>query len=107
MLAMGIQLSPDLMLAGVLFAGFVVNPFSPYLPGLYHALLVASIYIVTQANPDSLVALAVVLHAALLVIWFGTGALGLRVLDLKFSEFREQISAGIQQMRSETNERKA
>lgn len=47
MLAMGIQLSPDLMLAGVLFAGFVVNPFSPYLPGLYHVLLVASIYIVT------------------------------------------------------------
>ena len=107
MLAMGIQLSPDLMLAGVLFAGFVVNPFSPYLPGLYHVLLVASIYIVTQADPGSLVAMAVVLHAALLVVWFGMGALGLRVLDLKFSEFREQISAGIQQMRGETSESEA
>ena len=103
MLAMGVQLSPDLMLAGVLFAGFVVNPFSPYLPGLYHVLLVGSIYIVTQANVDSLVALAVVLHAALLIIWFGMGALGLRVLDLKFSEFRGQISAGIEQMRSDTS----
>jgi hypothetical protein len=101
MMAMGIQLSPDLMLAGVLFAGFVVNPFSPYLPGLYHGLLVASIYIVTQADPDSLLALAVVLHAALLVVWFGLGALGLRASGLKFSEFRQQISAGIQQMRAE------
>jgi uncharacterized membrane protein YbhN (UPF0104 family) len=106
MLAMGIQLSPDLMLAGVLFAGFVVNPFSPYLPGLYHALLVASIYIMTQADVDSLVALAVVLHAALLVMWFGMGALGLRSLDLKFSDFREQISTGIQQMRDETTKSK-
>jgi len=104
MMAMGIQLSPDLMLAGVLFAGFVVNPFSPYLPGLYHVLLVGSIYLVTRAEVDALIALAIVLHAALLVIWFGMGALGLRVLDLKFSEFREQISTGIQQMRSETSE---
>jgi uncharacterized membrane protein YbhN (UPF0104 family) len=101
MMAMGIQLSPDLMLAGVLFAGFVVNPFSPYLPGLYHGLLVASIYLVTQADVDSLIALAVILHAALLVVWFGLGALGLRSLNLKFSEFRQQISAGIQQMRAE------
>lgn len=51
--------------------------------------------------------MAVVLHAALLVVWFGMGALGLRVLDLKFSEFREQISAGIQQMRGETSESEA
>ena len=100
MLAMGIQLPPNLMLAGVLFAVFVVNPFSPYLPGLYHSLLVASLYLVTRADPGSLVALAVVLHVALLVIWFGLGILGLRVLDLKFSEFRRQISAGIQQIRS-------
>jgi hypothetical protein len=99
MLALGIQLEPDLMMAGVLFAAFVVNPFSPYLPGLYHTLLVASIYLVTQAEPGSLVALAVVLHAALLVIWFGLGALGLRVSGLKFSEFRQQITDGIQQMR--------
>ena len=104
MMAMGIQLEPDLMLAGVLFAGFVVNPFSPYLPGLYHGLLATSIYIVTRADADSLIALAIVLHAALLVIWFGLGALGLRALDLKFSEFRKQISAGIQQMRGQTNE---
>ena len=106
MLAMGIQLTPDLMMAGVLFAGFVVNPFSPYLPGLYHVLLVASIYIVTQADVDSLVALSVVLHAALLIVWFGMGALGLRVLDLEFSDFREQISAGIQQMRDESSKNK-
>ena len=86
---------------------FVVNPFSPYLPGLYHVLLVASIYIVTQADVDSLVALSVVLHAALLIVWFGLGALGLRSLDLKFSDFRNQISAGIQQMRSETNKNEA
>ena len=99
MLALGIQLEPDLMMAGVLFAAFVVNPFSPYLPGLYHTLLVASIYLVTQAEPGSLVAMAVVLHAALLVIWFGLGALGLRVSGLKFSEFRQQITVGIQQMR--------
>ena len=99
MLAIGIQLEPDLMLAGVLFAAFVVNPFSPYLPGLYHALLVASIYLVTQAEPGSLVALAVVLHAALLVIWFGLGALGLRVSGLKFTEFRQQITDGIEQLR--------
>ena len=99
MLAMGIELTPDLMLAGVLFAAFVVNPFSPYLPGLYHALLVIAIYIVTQADPDSLLALAVVLHAALLVVWFGLGALGLRVSGLKFSEFRQQITDGVQQLR--------
>lgn len=105
MMAMGIQLSPDLMLAGVLFAGFVVNPFSPYLPGLYHVLLVTAIYLVTRAEVDALIALAIVLHAALLVIWFGMGALGLRVLNLKFSEFREQISAGIEQMRSEHAEK--
>jgi uncharacterized membrane protein YbhN (UPF0104 family) len=99
MLALSIQLSPDLMLAGVLFAAFVVNPFSPYLPGLYHALLVAAIYIVTQADPDLLLALAVVLHAALLLVWFGLGALGFRVSGLKFSEFKQQITDGIQQMR--------
>jgi hypothetical protein len=104
MLAMGIQLSPDLMLAGVLFAGLVVNPFSPYLPGLYHVLLVAALYIVTRADVDALIALAIVLHAALLVIWFALGGLGLRALNLKFSEFRQQISDGIQQMRSESAE---
>jgi uncharacterized protein (TIRG00374 family) len=103
LLAMGIQLSPDLMLASVLFAAFVVNPFSPYLPGLYHALLVVSLYIITQVDPDALLALAVVLHAALLVIWFGLGALGLRASGLKFSEFRQQITDGIQQIRSETS----
>jgi hypothetical protein len=102
MMAMGIQLPQDLMLAGVLFAAFVVNPFSPYLPGLYHALLVAALYIVTQVDPESLLALAVVLHAALLVVWFGLGAIGLRGLSLKFSDFRQQISDGIQQMRSES-----
>jgi uncharacterized protein (TIRG00374 family) len=104
LLAMGIQLPPDLMLAGVLFAAFVVNPFSPYLPGLYHALLVVAFYIITQVDPDSLLALAVVLHAALLVVWFGLGALGLRASGLKFSEFRQQITDGIQQMRNQTNE---
>lgn len=99
LLAIGIDLPPHLMLAGGLSATFVVNPLMPYLPGVYHGLLVTALYIVVQANEDSLVALAVVLSIGLLVFWFGLGILGLRTLDFKFSEFREQISTEVQQMR--------
>ena len=44
MLAMGVRLPSDVMLAGVLAAAIVVNPFSPYLPGLYYSLLVAALF---------------------------------------------------------------
>jgi uncharacterized membrane protein YbhN (UPF0104 family) len=105
MMAMGVRLPSDVMLAAILFASVVVNPFSPYLPGLYYSLLVAALYIVTQANPESLIALAIVLHTSLFVLWFVLGAIGLRALDLKFSELRKQIGDGIQQMRDAASEK--
>jgi len=101
LLAMGIKLPADQMLAAILAASAFVNPFSPYIPGVYHGMLVGSIYLVTRYDPESLLALSIVMHGVLLVFWFGLGAWGLKGLDLKFSEFRRQINAGIQQMRSE------
>ena len=105
MLAMGIQMRPDVMMAGILAAAIVVNPFSPYLPGLYYSLLVGALYLVTQENLESLIALAIVLHTSLLILWFVLGAIGLRVLNIKFSEFREQITDAIQQMRDAASEK--
>ncbi len=107
MMAMGMRLPSDLMLAGILAAAIVVNPFSPYLPGLYYTLLVGALYLVTQENLESLIALAIVLHTSLLILWFVLGAIGLRVLDLKFSEFRQQISDAIQQMRDATSDKES
>jgi len=104
MLAMGVHLSPDLMLAGILAAAIVVNPFSPYLPGLYYSLLVGALYLVTQANLESLIALAIVLHTSLLILWFALGTIGLRVLGIKYAESRKQISDQIQQMRAAAGE---
>jgi len=82
----------------------VVNPFSPYLPGLYYSLLVGALYLVTQANLESLIALAIVLHTSLLILWFALGTIGLRVLGIKYAEFRKQISDQIQQMRAAAGE---
>jgi hypothetical protein len=105
MMAMGVRLPSDVMLAGILAAAIVVNPFSPYLPGLYYSLLVGALYLVTEENPESLIALAIVLHTSLLILWFALGGVGLRLLDLKFSEFRKQISDAIQQMRDAASEK--
>ena len=59
----------------------------------------------TQENLESLIALAIVLHTSLLILWFVLGAIGLRVLDIKFSEFRKQITDAIQQMRDAASEK--
>jgi hypothetical protein len=99
--AIGIQLPADQMLAAILAASAFVNPFSPYIPGVYHGLLVGAIYMVTRYDLEALLALSIVLHGVLLIFWFGLGAWGLRSLNLKFSEFRQQINASIQQMRKE------
>jgi hypothetical protein len=56
---------------------------------------------VTRYDLEALLALSIVMHGVLLVFWFGLGIWGLKSLNLKFSEFRQQINAGIQQMRSE------
>jgi uncharacterized membrane protein YbhN (UPF0104 family) len=100
LLSMKIELPPDQMLAAIFAASAFVNPFSPYIPGVYHGMLVGSIYLVTRYDPEPLLALSIVMHGVLLVFWFGMGIWGLRGLDLKFSEFRKQIKAGVQQMRS-------
>ena len=107
MMAMGIEMRPDVMMAGILAAAIVVNPFSPYLPGLYYSLLVGALYLVTQANLESLIALAIVLHTSLFILWISLGAIGLRILDIKFSEFRKQISDAIQQMRDIAGEKES
>jgi len=107
MLAMGVRLPSDVMLAAILAAAIVVNPFSPYLPGLYYTLLVGALYLVTQENLESLIALAIVLHTSLFILWISLGAIGLRVLDIKFSEFREQITDAIHQMRDAASEKES
>ena len=99
MLAMGINLPADLMLAGALFAAVVVNPFSPYLPGIYQTLLVAAIYIVVRGDAAfviQLIAFSFAIYLVTLVLIFGLGFWGLRGLNLKFSELRDEIAAGIQ-----------
>jgi uncharacterized protein (TIRG00374 family) len=101
LLAMGIELPPDQMVAAILAASAFVNPFSPYIPGVYHGMLVGSIYLVTRYDLEALLALSIVMHGVLLVFWFALGFWGLRVLELKFSEFRRQITDGIQQMRNQ------
>jgi hypothetical protein len=104
MLAMGISLPADLLLAGALFATVIVNPFSPYLPGIYQTLLVAAIYIVVRGDADFvllLVAFSIVIYLVTLVLIFGLGYWGLRGLNLKFSELRDEIAASIQEMQAQ------
>jgi hypothetical protein len=93
----------DRMLVAVFTAYFFVNPAAPYLPGVFQALLVVPLALVTDVDVDALIAFSIVLHAILLVIWFGLGAWGLRRLDLKFSTLRQQLSESIAQMQSEKN----
>ena len=99
--AMGIELPDDQIVAAILAASAFVNPFSPYIPGVYHGMLVGAIYLVTRYDLEALLALSIVMHGVLLVFWFVLGFWGLRALDLKFAEFRRQITDGIQQMRSQ------
>jgi uncharacterized membrane protein YbhN (UPF0104 family) len=101
LLAMGIELPPDQTVAAILAASAFVNPFSPYIPGVYHGMLVGSIYLVTRYDLEALLALSIVLHGVLLIFWFALGFLGLRALDLKFAEFRRQITESVQEMRSQ------
>ena len=101
LLAFGLSFPVDRMLVAVLAAYVFVNPSSPYMPGVFQSLLVIPLYIVLRTDVDALIGFSIVLHAILLVIWFGLGALGLRRLDLSFSTLRQQISERVQAMQSE------
>ena len=101
LLAFGLSFPVNRMLVAVMAAYFFVNPASPYLPGVFQALLVVPLYFVLRTDVDTLIGFSIVLHVILLVIWFGLGSSGLRRLNLSFSTLRQQISDSVHAMRSE------
>ena len=88
-------------LMAVLAALFFVNPTGPYLPGVFNVLLVAPMALVSNIDVDALFAFSLVIYAILLVVWFGLGAWGLRHFNISFSDLRQRVSEGIEQLRSQ------
>ena len=99
MLALNINIPPQRLLASAMLVTVFVNPYSPYLPGIYQVLLLIPLILVSGAAPHKLAALSIVLYALLLLIWFSLGLIGLRSLDLNFKGLRQQVSQYMQEMR--------
>ena len=103
MMAFNVEIPPERLLAGVMFVSILVNAYTPYLPGVYQALMVVPLAVVSTADQTKLTALSIVLYAMLLLIWFGLGFLGLRGLNLSFKGLRQQVTENIQQIRSQSS----
>jgi uncharacterized protein (TIRG00374 family) len=89
----------DLIMA--VMAGLIlINPTGPYLPGMFNVLLVAPMALVSDIDVEALFAFSLVIYAILLVVWVGLGAWGLRQFNIHFSDLRQQVSEGIEQLRS-------
>jgi uncharacterized protein (TIRG00374 family) len=99
LLAFNISLQPEVMLATVLVAAFLVNPSGPYLPGVFNVLLVVPMALVSGADIEALVAYSIVIYAVLLVIWLLLGTWAMRIYKLNFSELRERTREGIEIVR--------
>ena len=102
-MAFNVEIPPERLLAGVMFVSILVNAYTPYLPGVYQALMVVPLAVVSTADQTKLTALSIVLYAMLLLIWFGLGFLGLRGLNLSFKGLRQQVTENIQQIRSQSS----
>lgn len=94
LLAFNIDLSPEVMLATVLVAAFLVNPSGPYLPGMFNVLLVVPMALVSNADIEALVAYSIVIYAVLLVVWLLLGSWAMRQYKLSWSELRERAREG-------------
>jgi uncharacterized protein (TIRG00374 family) len=101
LLALGISLPVEEMLASVMVASIAVNPFSAYLPGMYQVLLGGAVYLVTRYDVDALTAFSIVVYAVQLVIWVVFGTWGMRKQNIKLSDVREEVSKMLHQMRDE------
>ena len=98
LLALNINPPPEVMLAMVLVAAFLVNPTGPYLPGVFNLLLVVPMALVSNVAIESLVAYSLVIYAILLVIWLLLGTWAMRRYKLSLSELRERAKEGIDQV---------
>jgi uncharacterized protein (TIRG00374 family) len=94
LLALNIKPPPEVMLAMVLVAAFLVNPTGPYLPGVFNVLLVVPMALVSNVAIEALVAYSLVIYAVLLVIWLLLGIWGMRQYKLSLSELRERAREG-------------
>ena len=92
----------DLIMA-VIAALIFINPTGPYLPGIFNILLVIPMALVSDIDVESLFAFSLVIYAILLIVWFGLGAWGLRYFNIRFSDLRQWVSEGIEQLRSTNN----
>ena len=101
LLALNIKSAPEVMLAMVLVAAFLVNPTGPYLPGVFNVLLVVPMALVSNVAIEALVAYSLVIYAVLLVIWILLGMWAMRQHKLSLSELRERAREGIDQLRQE------
>jgi len=99
LLAFNINLQPEVMLATVLVAAFLVNPSGPYLPGVFNVLLVVPMALVSGADIEALVAYSIVIYAVLLVIWLLLGIWAMRMYKLSFNELRERAREGFEIVR--------
>jgi len=98
LLALNINPPPEVMLAMVLVAAFLVNPTGPYLPGVFNVLLVVPMALVSNVAIEALVAYSLVIYAILLVIWLLLGTWAMRRYKLSLSELRERAKEGIDQV---------
>jgi uncharacterized protein (TIRG00374 family) len=94
LLALNINPPPEVMLAMVLVAAFLVNPTGPYLPGVFNVLLVVPMALVSNVAIEALVAYSLVIYAVLLVIWLLLGVWAMRQYNLTLSELRERAREG-------------
>ena len=100
LLAFNIEQPLGESIMAVMAALVFVNPTGPYLPGVFNVLLVAPMALVSNIDVDALFAFSLVIYAILLVVWFGLGAWGLRHFNISFSDLRQRVSEGIEQLRS-------
>ena len=87
----------------VIAAIIFINPTGPYLPGIFNVLLVAPMTLVSEIDVEALFAFSLVIYALLLVVWVGLGAWGLRYFNIRFSDLRQWVSEGIEQLSSTDN----
>ena len=103
LLAFNIEKPMEELITGVMAALILINPTGPYLPGIFNVLLVAPMALVSDIDVEALFAFSLVIYAFLLVVWVGLGAWGMRYFNICFSDLRQWVSEGIEQLRSTDN----
>ena len=74
-----------------------------HLPGIFNALLVVPIALVSNIDIEALVAYSIVIYAVLLILWVILGIWAMRHYKLTLSELRIRAKEGVEQV-SQTRE---